>query len=60
MLVLRIVGMITALIVGAGIMAFLFTRDRRYLRLAWRVSKFALIVVATLAALFLLERLAVL
>ncbi len=60
MLVLRIAGMITALVVGAGIVAYLFTRDRRYLRLAWRVTKFALVVVGTLAVLFLLERLAVL
>jgi hypothetical protein len=56
MLVLRLAGMITALVVGAGIVAFLFTRDRRYLRLAWRVSKYAVIVVIVIAALFLLER----
>jgi hypothetical protein len=60
MLVLRLAGMITAIVVGAGIVAFLFTRDRRYLRLSWRVSKFAMIVVMVILALFLLERIMVL
>jgi hypothetical protein len=60
MLVLRLVGMLVALVVGAGIVAFLFTRDRRFLRLSWRVAKYSLIVVLVILSLFLLERIVVL
>jgi hypothetical protein len=41
MLLLRIVGVLVAITIGAGIVAFLFTRDRRYLRLSWQVAKYA-------------------
>jgi nucleoside permease NupC len=60
MLILRLVGMLVALVVGAGIVAFLFSRDRRYLRLSWRVAKYALILTLVIMALFLLERVVVL
>ena len=54
MLLLRIVGLLT------GILAYLFTRDRRYLKLAGRIAKYALIFVFVVLALLLLERLIVL
>jgi hypothetical protein len=60
MLVLRLAGMIAALVVGAGVVAFLFTRERRYLSLAWRVTKYAMIVVMVILALLVLERIVVL
>jgi hypothetical protein len=34
MFVLRIVGILTAIAIGSGIVAWLFTRDRRYLVLS--------------------------
>lgn len=59
MLLLRIVGILAAIAIGAGIIAYLFTRDRRYLSLSWRVAKYALIFALVLFALLALERLIV-
>lgn len=60
MLLLRIVAILTVIAIGSGILAFLFTRDLRYLRLAGRIAKYALIFAAVVLALFALERLIVL
>lgn len=59
MFLLRIVGILTAIAVGAGIAAFLFTGDRRYLGLSWRITKYALIFALALFALLAFERLIV-
>jgi len=59
MFLLRIVGLLTAIAVGAGIAAFLFTGDRRYLGLSWRITKYALIFALALFALLAFERLIV-
>ena len=56
MLLLRIIGVLTGITIGAAIVAFLFTREQRYLRLAARVAKYALIVTLMILALFFLER----
>jgi len=58
MFLLRIVGALTAIAIGTGIVAYLFSGDRRYLRLAWRITKYALIVVFVVLALMFLERVA--
>lgn len=60
MLLLRVLGVLVAITVGAGIAAFLFTRDRRYLRLSWLVAKYALIFALLVLALMFLERVIVL
>ena len=60
MLLLRIVGVLVAITVGAGIVAFLFTRDRRFLRLAWQIAKYSLIFALLVLALMFLERVIVL
>jgi len=60
MLLLRIVGVLVAITAGAGIVAFLFTRDRRYLRLSWQVAKFAGLFALLVLALMFLERVIVL
>ncbi|MEW6292200.1 MAG: hypothetical protein AB1544_02690 [Pseudomonadota bacterium] len=59
MLLLRIVGILAAIAIGAGIVAFLFTRDRKYLGFSWRVAKYALIFALVLFALLAFERLIV-
>jgi hypothetical protein len=59
MLLLRIVGILAAIAIGTGIVAYLFTRDRRYLVLAGRVAKYALIFALILFALLAFERLIV-
>jgi hypothetical protein len=59
MLLLRIVGILAAIAIGAGIVAFLFTRDRKYLGFSWRVAKYSLIFALVLFALLAFERLIV-
>lgn len=60
MLLLRIVGLLVVIAIGAGILAYLFTRQQRYLALSWRIAKYALIFGLTLFALLAFERLVVL
>ncbi len=60
MLILRIVGVLTAITIGAGILAYLLSGDKRYLRLSGRVAKYALIFVLVILALMFLERVIVL
>lgn len=56
MLLLRIVGALAAIAIGSGIAAFLFTGDKRYLRLSARLAKYALIFALVFLALIFLER----
>lgn len=56
MLLLRVVGVLTAIAIAAGIVAYLFSGEKRYLRLAGRIAKYALIVVLVVLALMFLER----
>jgi len=56
MLLLRVVGVLTAIVIGAGIFAYLLSSDRRYLRLSVTVGKYALIFVLIVLALMFLER----
>lgn len=56
MLLLRIVGALVAITIGAGIVAYLFTGERRYLALSGRVAKYALFFVLVVLALMFLER----
>lgn len=60
MLLLRIVGVLVAITIGAGIVAFLLTRDRRYLHLSWQVTKYAAIFALVVLSLMFLERVIVL
>ncbi len=60
MLLLRIVGVLVAITIGAGIVAFLITRDRRFLRLSWQVTKYAALFTLIVLALMFFERVIVL
>ena len=60
MLIVRLAGILAAIAVGAGILAYFATRDRRYLQLSWMVTKFALALALAILVLFALERMAVL
>lgn len=60
MLLLRIVGVLVAITIGAGIVAYLFSGEKRYLSFAARVAKYALIFVLIFLALMFLERVIVL
>ncbi|MBL8485884.1 MAG: hypothetical protein JNK22_02100 [Rhodocyclaceae bacterium] len=60
MLLLRIVGVLAIIVIGASIVAYVFTGDRRYLSLSWRVTKWGLVFLAAVFALMFLERVIVL
>lgn len=60
MLLLRIIGLLAVIAIGAGIVAYLLTRQRRYLTLSWQIAKYALIFSLVLFALLAFERLVVL
>ncbi len=59
MLVLRFLAVIVALAIGAAVATWVFTGDRRYLRMAWKLAKAALIVALLLFALLAAERIIV-
>ena len=59
MFLIRIVGMLAVIGIGVSVSAYLFTRDRRYLAFAWRITKYALVFALVVLSLFFLERLAV-
>jgi hypothetical protein len=56
MLILRIVGVLVAVAIGASILAYLFSGDRRYLGLAWRIARYALLFLFVVLSLMFLER----
>jgi hypothetical protein len=60
MLLLRIVGVLVAIAIGAGIVSYLVSGDKRYLRLSVRLAKYALIFALVVLALMFLERVIVL
>jgi len=56
MLILRLLIILAALsIILTGGM-YVFTRNRRYLNLAWQIVRFVVFVLLVFAALFVLER----
>jgi len=56
LLVLRIVAFAVVLLIGASLAAFLFTRDRRFLRFAWQSFKYAVLFAGVVLVLLALER----
>lgn len=60
MLLLRIVGVLVAIAIGAGIVSYLISGDRRYLQLSGRLAKYALIFALIVLVLMFFERLIVL
>ena len=59
MLVLRIVALLAVISVGVAVLAWVFTGNRKYLRVAWRVFQFALAATLLFLAILFFERLAV-
>lgn len=56
MLILRLfLILVTLLLVLSGGM-YIFTRDRRYLKFAWQILRFAAVLLLLFAVLFVLER----
>ncbi len=59
MLVLRIVALLAVIAIGVSVMAWVFTGNRKFLRVAWRVFQFSLAAVLIFLALMFFERLLV-
>lgn len=56
MLIVRLLLILTVIsIIIAGGM-YLFTRNRRYINLAWKIVRFAVFTLLVIAALYVLER----
>jgi hypothetical protein len=60
LLALRIAGILVVFATAAGVGLYLLTRDRKYLRFAYRTFKYALIFALLLLGLLALERVIVL
>ena len=56
MLILRIVVIFTALFVAGMGIAFILTRERRYLAIAWRVVQVTVLLAVAFALLYVFER----
>jgi len=50
--VLRIVGLAVAVALAVTVLAWVFTGDRRWLRLAWQIFKYAVFVLLFVLLLF--------
>lgn len=56
MLVLRIVGFLLLITVGASLATYLLTRNRRYLTFAWQVLKYGVLLALLVLAFMFAER----
>jgi len=56
-LVLRLVGILVAIAILGALALYLFTRNRRFLTIAWRIFQFAFVFLLVFMALYVLERL---
>ena len=59
MLVLRLLGALLVITVGASAAVFLVTKDRRWLRFILQLLKVGFIILLILLVLFLMERFAI-
>jgi len=56
MLALRIAGILVVLVTAAGVVLYVLTRDRKYLRFAFQVFKYAVVFALLVFGLLILER----
>ena len=57
MFVLRIVGFLVLITLGASLVMYLLTRNRRYVTFAWQVLKYGMVMAIIVLAFVLFERL---
>ena len=55
--VLRVVGFLILITIGASLVTYLLTRNRRYLTLAWQVLKYGMVMAIIVLTFILMERL---
>ena len=56
MFVLRVLGFLVLIAIGCSLAIALFKRDARYVRFAWQLFKYALVLVAIVLIFLILER----
>lgn len=56
MLILRVVGVLMVLGIGASILLWLLTGNRRYRAWAWKIARIGLVFLFVVLSLFALER----
>jgi len=54
---LRLAGFLVLIAIGASFVAFVATQDRRWLRFAWQILKYGLVLALIVVAFLALERL---
>ncbi len=59
MLLLRVLGLLVAVALGACVLMYMLTSERKYLRYAWQTFKYALFLFVLVLLLFFGERLLV-
>lgn len=57
MFVLRVVGFLILITIGASLVTYLLTRNRRYLTFAWQVLKYGMVMAIVVLTFILFERL---
>ena len=57
MFVLRVVGFLILITIGASLVTYLLTRNRRYLTFAWQVLKYGMVIAIVALTFLLFERL---
>ena len=57
MLVLRIVGFLVLITIGASLVMYLLTRNRRYVVFGWQVLKYGMVMAIIVLTFVLFERL---
>ena len=57
MIVLRLIGILVLITIGASLAMYLITRNRRYIDFAWRVFQLAVVFIVVFMVLFVVERL---
>jgi hypothetical protein len=56
LIVIRLLGFLAIATIGASLVAYVMTRDRRWLRFAFQVLRLAVVIGVVLALLYMLER----
>ena len=57
LIVIRLLGFLAIATIGASVLAFLVTRNRRWLRFAYQVLRLSVVTGVVLVLLYMLERL---
>ena len=56
MLVLRIVGFLVLITIGASLVTYLLTKNRRYVTFAWQVFKYGMVMTIVVLTFIVFER----